>query len=66
MGKLYDAKQKIEKTIADKGLNAHEVNGAISLKSGLIMVFIKPDTADDEAKLQKLRNAAKEVLNLAI
>jgi len=62
MGALYDAKQKLEKAIAEKKLVAAEVRGAVSLRAGLLLTFIDENTPDDDAKLARLRAAALAVL----
>lgn len=66
MGQLFDAKQKIEKIIDAKKLDPVKTKGQIGLKAGLMLAFINPDTPDDVAKLEKLRAAAREVLNEAV
>jgi hypothetical protein len=40
------------------------VKGKIGLRSGRTLALISPTTPDDPAALAKLRQAAKEVLNL--
>lgn len=64
MGKLYDSRLKIEKHIADKGLDAMKTKGAINLKMGFMLTFLTATSPDDAAKFEKMRKAAKEVLNL--
>lgn len=66
MGKLYDARMKIEKAIQDKKLDAVKVKGEIGLKAGIMLAFVKENSPDDDAKLASLKKAAMEVLNLSI
>ncbi len=66
MGKLYDARLAIEKIIDAKKLDAVKTKGEIGLKAGLMLAFINQSTPDDDAKLQKLKAAAKEVLHESI
>lgn len=66
MGALYDARVKIEATIKEKKLSESQVKGAIGLKSGVLLALIRPDTPDDAAKLERLKAAAREVLQIII
>jgi hypothetical protein len=58
MGKLYDAKLKLERAVAEKNLNKAEVLGKVSLKSGVMLALVGPATPDDANKLEKLRSTA--------
>jgi hypothetical protein len=64
VSKLYDLKLLIENKIKTDGLDAMAVKGKIGLRSGRTLALISPTTPDDPAALAKLRQAAKEVLNL--
>jgi hypothetical protein len=64
MGQLYEMKQQIEARIETDGLNASDVKGKLGLRSGKLLAFISDSTPDDPVVIQKLRQAAKEVLNL--
>ena len=64
MSQLYDMKLLIEQKIKDGKFDAAEVKGKIGLRSGTVLAFISATTPDDPAKVAKLKNAAKEVLNL--
>ena len=64
MSKLYDLKVLIENKIKADGLDAVAVKGKIGLRSGRMLSFISPDTPDEPAAVAKLRQAAKEVLNI--
>jgi hypothetical protein len=62
VGRLYDAVQEIDDTIALKGLDAHEARGLIGMKAGFFLITITPDTPDDPERLSELKSAAEEVL----
>lgn len=62
MGKLYDAKIRLEQLIREKKLDEAAVKGSLSLKSGVLLALVRPETPDDPAKLEKLRAAARQVL----
>jgi len=64
VSQLYDLRILIEEKIKASGLDAMDVKGKISLKSGRLLAFITPTTADDPAVIAKLKHAAKEVLNV--
>lgn len=66
MGQTYEAKRKVEQVIAERRLNEAEVKGKLSLKSGMLLAFIKPDSPDDPVKLEKLRAAVRELLKIEI
>ncbi|HTV66767.1 MAG TPA: hypothetical protein VMD98_14250 [Bryocella sp.] len=57
-------KRKIEEKIKADGLNASDVKGKLGLRSGKLLAFISDSTPDDPVVIQKLRKAAKEVMNL--
>ena len=65
MSQLYDLKVKIEAKIKADGLDGTEVKGRIGLKSGCLLAFINPTTPDDPTAIAKLKQAAKEVLNIS-
>jgi hypothetical protein len=66
VSQIYDMKLRIEEKIKHDGLDANEVKGKIGLKSGKLLAFITASTPDDPATLAKLKQAAKEVLNLSL
>jgi len=66
MGKLYDAKLKVEQLIAERKLNETEVKGQLSLRSGLLLALVREETPDDPTKLEKLRAAVRAVLKAEI
>ena len=64
MSQLNDMKLRIEEKIKADGLDAKDVKGKIGLKSGKLLAFISPTTPDDPEIIAKLKQAAKEVLNI--
>ena len=64
MGALFDARTKLETVIRERKLDEAEVKGTLSLKSGVLLALVRPDTPDDPKKLEKLRAAARVVLSL--
>lgn len=64
MSQLYEMKLRIEEKIKADGLDANEIKGKIGLRSGKLLAFINATTADDPVVVAKLKQAAKEVLNL--
>jgi hypothetical protein len=64
VSQLYDLRVLIENKIKADGLDAMKVKGQIGLRSGRILALISPSTPDDPAAVCKLRQAAKEVLNI--
>lgn len=64
MGQLYDLRMKIEAKIAANHLDAMDIKGKIGLKSGKLLAFISSSSPDDPATVAKLKQAAKEVLNI--
>jgi hypothetical protein len=66
MGQLYDLRVKIEKVIEEKQMDPFKTKGEIGLTSGVILTMVRPEMPDDPAMIQKLRDAAKQILNVAI
>jgi len=66
VGQLYDLRVLIEDRIKASGLDAMDVKGKISLRSGKLLAFISPTTPDDPAATAKLKRAAEEVLNITL
>lgn len=64
MSALYDLKVRIEDKIKSDGLDAVKLRGQIGLRTGRILALITPSTADDPAAVAKLKQAAKDLLNL--
>jgi hypothetical protein len=61
MGQTYDAKVKLEQIIRERRLDAADVRGKLSLRSGMLLALVRPDSPDDPVKLEKLRAAAREL-----
>jgi len=66
MGALNDVKMKIDKIIVDKHLDPVSIRGTIGLKAGFMLAFVKPETPDDPAKLEKLKQAVLLVLAVSV
>jgi len=66
VSKLYDLKVLIENKIKADGLDAMSVKGKIGLRSGRTLALINATTPDDPDAVAKLRQAAKEVLNIDV
>ena len=64
MGQLNDLKVKIEEKIKADGLDPIPIKGKIGLRSGKLLGFVTPNTPDDPVVIAKLKQAAKEILNL--
>jgi hypothetical protein len=64
VSQLNDMKVRIEEKIKADGLDAAAVKGKIGLRSGKLLAFISPTTPDDPVAIAKLKEAAKEILNL--
>ena len=66
VGALYDMKLAIESKIKSERLDAAAIKGQIGLRTGRVLSLISVNTLDDPAAEAKLRQAAKEVLNLRL
>lgn len=66
MSQTYEAKLKLERVIQERRLNEAEVKGKLSLRAGLLLAFVTPDSPDDPVKLEKLRTAARELLEVEL
>jgi hypothetical protein len=66
MSQTYQAKLKVEQVIQERRLNEAEVKGKLSLRSGMLLAFIRPDSPDDPVKLDKLRAAARDLLKIEL
>lgn len=66
MSQIYDMRLKIEEKIKADGLNAMDIKGKLGLKTGKMLALITPTTPDDPDLISKLRDAAKELLNLSL
>ena len=65
MSQLYDLKMLIENKIKADGLDPMDVKGKIGLRSGRMLAFITPTTADDPEAVAKLKQAVKDVLHVS-
>jgi hypothetical protein len=66
VSKLYDLRLAIEAKIKADGLDPMKVKGEIGLRTGKLVSLISPSSPDDPAVVAKLRQAAKELLNLSL
>jgi len=66
VSQIYTIKLRIEEKIKADGLDANEVKGKIGLRTGKLLAFITPSTADDPETIAKMKQAAKEVLGLSL
>ena len=64
MGQLFDARVKVEAHIRERNLDAVRVRGSIGLRSGVVLAIVGPGTPDDPVKLERLRAAVKQVLQI--
>jgi len=65
VSQLYDLKMLIENKIKADGLDPMDVKGKIGLRSGRMLAFITPTTADDPEAVAKLKQAVKDVLHIS-
>lgn len=66
MSELYSLRTSIEEKIKADGLDEIQVKGEIGLRTGRLVSLITPRTADDPLAVAKLKQAAKEVLNISL
>ena len=66
MGQLYDLRVKIEEKIKASGVDEKETRGKLGLRSGTLLSLITPSTPDNPETVAKLKQAAKDVLNVAL
>jgi hypothetical protein len=64
MGQLFDSRCRLDQIIRDRKLDQIKIYGEIGLKAGLLVSLLKSSTPDDDAKLQRLRKAAQDVLGV--
>ena len=65
MGQLFELSKKIDDIISQKGMDRMITRGKIGLKSGVLMAF-NEKTPDDNEKIRKIKEAAKEILGVAL
>jgi len=66
VSQLHDLKLRIEEKIKADGLDAAATKGKIGLRTGKLFAFITPGCPDDPVEIGKLKQAAKEILNLSL
>ena len=66
MGRLFEGIVEIDRVIAARGLDAVRTKGRIGMKAGIFLDMIFPDTPDDPDKIERLREAAEDVLGTSI
>ena len=66
MGRLYEARQTIDRVIAERGLDPYKIRGAISLEVGTVIGFITEDTPDDAELLAELEVAVRRILDIKL
>jgi hypothetical protein len=64
VSQLYELRLRIEEKIKAERLDEVAVKGKLGLRSGKVLAFINASTPDDPVALEKLKLAAKEILNL--
>lgn len=64
MSQLYDLRLRIEEKIKADGLDSMDIKGKLGLRSGNLLSLISPTTPDDPETINKLKLAAKELLNI--
>lgn len=66
MGRLYDDCQYVMRTIEKQGLDVFKSRGAIALETGFLISAISERDSDDPEKIESLRRAAREILQIEI
>lgn len=66
MSILYDLRLAIENKTKADGLDPMQVKGEIGLRTGRLLSLISPSTPDEPEAVAKLRQAAKDLLNLSL
>ena len=66
MSVLYEMKLKIEEKIKADGLDAARVRGEIGLRTGRLLSLISASSADDPGVVAKFRQAAQDLLKIAV
>jgi predicted regulator of Ras-like GTPase activity (Roadblock/LC7/MglB family) len=61
-GALHRLVQEIDAALAKSGADRFKLRGRIALMAGFALDLVEPDSPDEPAALQKLRNAATVVL----
>lgn len=66
MGQLFELKERAYKIMEEKKLDHVKFGGKIGLKCGFLLPFIKADTPDEADKIQALKGAINEILEVAV
>jgi hypothetical protein len=66
MGTLFELKEKAYKIIEEKKLDKIQFGGKIGLKAGFMLPFVVASTSDDKVKIDMLRKAISEVLDVNV
>jgi hypothetical protein len=66
VGKLYDYANQIQTHIEHNDLDVFKARGEIAMRCGFLISLIKPDDPDDPAKMDSLRQAAKDAFGLEL
>ncbi len=66
MGRLYEYCQRVQQHIESNGLDIYKSRGEVAMRCGFLIPLVKPDDLDDPAKIQALRDAAKELFGLTL
>jgi hypothetical protein len=66
MGKLYDDCMRIQAHIEANGLDVFRTRGALALQCGFLITLVEAADPDDGVKIEALRRAARDVLNLEL
>lgn len=64
MGKLFDYCSRIQQHIEGNHLDVFKVRGELALRCGFLITLVDQSDPDDAAKIQSLRDAARDVLGL--
>lgn len=65
MGQLFEISNKINEIISQKKLDKLTTRGKIGIKSGVLMAF-NENTPDDPEKINKIKDAAREILGVSL
>jgi len=66
MGRLYNGCQQVLQEIDRQGLDLFKTRGALALETGFLVSMVSPDDPDDEARIELLKKAARDVLGLTL
>lgn len=66
MGLLYDYSTRVQQHIESNGLDLFKSRGELAIRCGFLITLVRPDDPDDPAKVQALRDAAREMFGLSL